>query len=325
MLLFILSDFEMATRHIILIALSVSVWNEVTLVEADDTCKIHADCANNYIYKYCCGNVPRSFDRTKRTCQLTYCLNKYCSTNSDCGDSSLCCRFNKCVNDGCFGCTKSSDCDFNHVCCKQAQISRETFCASSCVGQSCKSNDDCAGDGECCRSGKCVDTASCLAQCKSNSECNIGNYCCKKRSVWFWQDRCSATCVGEKCSSSDDCGPADECCNAAGICAKSCRRQNDKEENNSKKSSKEENIREKSSNEQSNEEDQHKKKQHDKQRNHTKPSKKPNNAPWLIPVIVTVALLMAVAVFIPVFWYYRKRRASPSYTTQVICDTYEQK
>ena len=50
-------------------------------------------------------------------------------------------------------------------------------------------------------------------------ECKSGKYCCKKKSVWFWQDRCSDTCIGAVCTSNEDCGPPNEYC-ISGKCSK---------------------------------------------------------------------------------------------------------
>ncbi|CAB3991492.1 Hypothetical predicted protein, partial [Paramuricea clavata] len=148
------------------------------------------------------------------------CKNKYCVTESHCGDSTLCCLSNKCVDRGCSGCAFDSDCSSGHVCCKKSFPKPQTVCAEKCIDQDCKNNDDCAGRGECCRGGKCVGFTSCTVNCKANSECDSGKYCCKKEPVLvFWKGRCRETCFREDCSSDDDCGPPSECC-IAGKCAK---------------------------------------------------------------------------------------------------------
>ena len=192
-----------------------------TKVQTAGTCKTHADCKVNWAYKYCCGGDSNSIDSTTRMCGFSYCLDKYCKTKSDCGDPMLCCHSNICVDRGCYGCASDSDCSSGHVCCKKSFRFNQALCAKDCVGQQCNNNDDCAVGVECCRNGKCINTQSreCFKQCKSNSECDSGKYCCKKKSVWFWKDRCNETCVGEDCISDDECGPPNECC-IAGKCAK---------------------------------------------------------------------------------------------------------
>ncbi|CAB3991490.1 Hypothetical predicted protein [Paramuricea clavata] len=194
-------------------------------VQNSSTCKTHADCKVNWVYKYCCGGDTHNIDRTTRRCGFSYCLDKYCETESHCGDPSLCCHSNICIDRGCSGCASDSECSSGHVCCKKSFRFNQGFCAKDCVGQQCNNNDDCAVRVECCRDGKCISAQSqeCFKQCKSNSECESGKYCCKKKSVWFWQDRCTETCLGEVCIFDDDCGPPNECC-IAGKCNHGCSR-----------------------------------------------------------------------------------------------------
>ncbi|CAB4018029.1 Hypothetical predicted protein [Paramuricea clavata] len=197
----------MAQHLVLVIVFGVLVCDNVRLVQCADKCKTRADCKSDY-WAYCCGGYFGSKDRS---CTSGSCLNHYCSSDSDCGDPSMCCRSNKCANKGCSGCTKNSDCYGRHVCCKKTFLLNQTVCAANCINQTCNSNSDCAGWGECCRSGKCVKTG-CSDKCTSNSECNLDEYCCKKKSSGYWGDSCAKSCVGEFCWINDDCGARNECC-----------------------------------------------------------------------------------------------------------------
>ena len=199
------------------IALCVVVLQEISLAQSDDTCKTSADCSANLLYKFCCGGDSSSANRTRRMCGYYNCLDKYCETKSHCGDPTLCCRSNTCVDRGCYPCTSNLDCSTGHVCCRKSSLD-QAFCAKNCIGEHCDKNNDCVAGTECCRSGICINTLKCFAQCKSNSECDSGRYCCKAKRVWFWQDRCNEKCIGEDCKSNDDCGHPNECC-VAGKCA----------------------------------------------------------------------------------------------------------
>lgn len=193
------------------IAFIVLICN-VSLVQCTDECKTHADCKNKYFsYKFCCyGEYFGDYVDKDRSCTQESCLNHYCSTDSDCGDLSMCCRSKKCVNKGCSGCATNTDCYSTYVCCKNTLPLNQTVCAADCIKQTCNWNDDCGGSGECCRSGTCVKTG-CGSECESNSECNLGQYCCKKKTSSGGS--CSESCVGAICSIDEDCGGArDVCC-----------------------------------------------------------------------------------------------------------------
>ena len=206
----------MANYYLFLVvAFSVLVLNNINFVQCVDKCKIHADC-NPYGTVYCCGGLflYGVNNNKQRSCTISSCLNHYCSTEKDCGDSTMCCRSNRCVNKGCSGCNKNADCYSYYVCCKKTFPFNQTICAASCLRQTCNFNDDCAGYGECCRSGKCTSTG-CSEKCTLNSECNLGKYCCRKKPTRYYQYgdyRCSKSCVGEICSTSEDCGGPNECC-----------------------------------------------------------------------------------------------------------------
>ena len=205
----------MANSSIFAIAVSVLLGSSICLVECGDQCRTHADCRSSYV---CCGGLS-TFDlknKIQRRCTYGSCLHRYCSNNRDCGDSSMCCRSNECVNKGCSGCSENSDCDQSlyakHVCCKKTFPFYQAVCAANCIDKECNSNDDCAGLNECCRSGKCTKTG-CWEKCKANSDCNSDQYCCQKADVNNWLDTgCARSCVGKICSTSEDCGPRHECC-----------------------------------------------------------------------------------------------------------------
>ena len=190
--------------------MSVWAWDNVVIVQCADECKTHEDCKHRYVVsrRYCCRGVY--FWSKDRKCTFKSCLNDYCSNASDCNDHSLCCLSNKCVNKGCSGCTNNKDCYSGQVCCKKTFPFNQTVCASDCVDQKCNSNDDCAGLGECCRSGKCTKTG-CWETCKSKSECNLDQYCCKNKKN-YWGDDCFENCLGDICSTDEDCGPRNTCC-----------------------------------------------------------------------------------------------------------------
>ena len=193
----------MAKYLSLVFALSVITFSKFRLVQCADECKTHADCRTSF-WKYCCGGYAIWGSRD-RSCTYDWCLNRYCSSDSDCGNPSLCCRSNKCVNKGCSGCTKNTECSSSHVCCKKTLPFDQTVCAENCIKQTCNSNDDCGGWGECCRSGKC--STECDEKCTSDSECNMDQYCCKTK--WSF---CGKTCVGEICRIDSDCGARNECC-----------------------------------------------------------------------------------------------------------------
>ena len=287
----------MINRPIFWIAFCVFVCKEISLVQTDETCKTHADCTANLIYKFCCGGDSNSVYPTRRMCGYLNCLNKYCKAKSDCGNPTLCCRSNMCVDRGCYSCTLNLNCSTGHVCCKKSFPSNQAFCAKNCVGERCNNNDDCAAETECCRSGKCTDTLRCYTQCKSNSECDLGNYCCKKKSVWFWQDRCIKTCVGEDCSSDDDCGPPNECC-VAGKCAKDGCPESSSDSTHTEQTPKEYSPSPPIT-------------------DHIKQNPKESSPSWLIPVIVIAVLLAVVGLFVPVVLWQCYKRKRPSNTTQV--------
>ena len=210
-----LSLFAMVNFFISAIAVTVLVCNSISPVRCGDECVTHANCNGSYV---CCGGLS-TFDlknKTQRRCTYGSCLHHYCSSDSDCGDFSMCCRSNECVRQGCSGCTKNTDCDSSlyakHVCCKRTFPFDQTVCAASCIDKKCNSNDDCGGFEECCRSGKCTKTG-CRDKCKSNSDCNSNQYCCQKADVKNWLDiGCAQSCVGAICSTREDCGPQNECC-----------------------------------------------------------------------------------------------------------------
>ena len=200
-------------------------------------CKSNSECKSG---KYCCKKKSVWFwqDRCIDTC-----VNETCDSDSDCGPPDECCVrgkcvkgaclecsahsdcisgnccANKCVDGRCYDCASDADCGSGDVCCKKS-FQYKAFCAKKCERELCNNNDDCAsGIGECCRNKTCANSVSCLWQCKSNSDCKSGKYCCKKKSVWFWQDRCSDTCIGAVCTSNEDCGPPNEYC-ISGKCSK---------------------------------------------------------------------------------------------------------
>ena len=202
----------MAIYHFVLVvAFTGIVLNNIRFVRCADQCKTHADCKARYSvlpWHYCCGGYFGSKDRS---CTSSSCLNSYCSKDSDCGDSTMCCRSDECVNKGCSGCRQDKDCDTSYHCCKKTSPFNQTICAVNCLNKTCNFNDDCAGYGECCRSGKCTDTG-CSDKCTLNSECSQGQYCCKKKTGYYGYDSCAKSCVGEICSRNEDCGPPNECC-----------------------------------------------------------------------------------------------------------------
>ena len=174
----------MAKYLVFVIVFGVLVCDNIRLVQCAGQCKTHADCSSSGIKFYCCGGLLGSKDRT---CTLISCLYHYCSSDSDCGDQSMCCRSNKCVNKGCSGCTSNTDCYSTHVCCKKTFPLHQSICAANCISRTCNSNDDCAGLSECCRSGKCTNGYTvCNNKCASNSECNLDQYCCKEKSSGYW-------------------------------------------------------------------------------------------------------------------------------------------
>ena len=204
-------------------------------------CKDNSECHSG---EYCCRKkrVYIWQDRCSKTCE-----GEDCDSDEDCGppnecciagkctingcsecsadsDCTYCCRSGKCVDRSvCFGCASDSNCSIGQVGCKKSFPLNQTVCAGKCDGLNCNNNDDCAtGRRECCRDGKCVGgplSLSCLVKCKDNSECHAGEYCCRKKRVWFRQDRCSRTCEGEDCDSDEHCGPPNECC-ISGKCTK---------------------------------------------------------------------------------------------------------
>lgn len=164
------------------------------------------------------SGTSSSFDITRRKCRAFDCLGNYCETQNDCGDSTYCCRSDRCVARGCmfwlyFGLRLFSRC--------LLYPSDQTVCADKCSGLDCNSNADCAiGSGECCRDGKCVGALSCsFTSCKSHSGCDPGTYCCKKEKYLLGKGRCRVTCEDKDCDFDEDCGPPNECC-IAGKCAK---------------------------------------------------------------------------------------------------------
>ena len=201
------------TNSLVLVVFSVIVSvSNIDFVQCSDQCKVHADCNRNgsVLPLYCCGGLIGNKIRD-RNCTYSSCLNHYCSTDSDCGNSTMCCRSEMCVNKGCSGCRQNTDCDIRHVCCKKTFSFDQTVCAVNCLNKTCNFNDDCARHGECCRSGRCVNKG-CYGRCKSNSECNSSQYCCKKKTSSYGKDSCSQSCVGETCSTNEDCGARNECC-----------------------------------------------------------------------------------------------------------------
>ena len=187
----------------------IALLNNNNFVQSFNQCKTHTDCTRYGIhFPYCCGG---SFGGKDRNCTSSSCLNRYCSTDSDCGDSTMCCRSDRCVNKGCSGCRQSTDCNTSYVCCKKTSPLNQTICAVNCLNKTCNFNDDCGGYGECCRSGKCTDTG-CSDKCTLNSECTQGQYCCKKKTGYYGYDSCARSCVSEICSRNEDCGSPNECC-----------------------------------------------------------------------------------------------------------------
>ena len=205
----------MASGLIVWVGFCVFFCKDIDFVRCAE-CKTHAECTDLFA-KYCCGGglLTKPENRPKRAYRIDTCLHNYCETDSDCGDSSMCCRSNKCVNKGCLGCTKNSDCYSTlldkHVCCKKTFPFNETLCGDDCIGQSCKSNDDCAGRGECCRLNKCVDVCG---KCTMNSECDSDEYCCRKKKPTLLNlgDNCAESCIGKNCDTDDDCGEPNVCC-----------------------------------------------------------------------------------------------------------------
>ena len=124
------------------------VWLAVYLVLSEEisqswadngkTCNTNADCTGNWQVQ------ASDIYRTKRTCGLIKCKDKYCETDSECSDPTLCCHSNKCTDHHCKRCTEKWDCLTDQVCCGSGVNSfNQGFCSDSCVGESCSNNDDC--------------------------------------------------------------------------------------------------------------------------------------------------------------------------------------
>lgn len=212
-----ITSFIMAHFYIFFMAFYTLVYNEIFLVHPADECKTHKDCKDkSRVYRYCCGGgygFLTGGDRKHRECRLFDCENNYCETDTDCGNSQLCCHLTQkeCIRGGCSGCTSNSDCGSGYVCCKDV-------CAPDCLGKPCNNNNDCGGSLDCCHGGNCVHytslTGGCILNCRRNSDCDRGEYCCKGLADDdSLSERCrSNSCEGEKCESDDDCGPLHEQC-----------------------------------------------------------------------------------------------------------------
>ena len=140
----------MANYFILVVVFGVTVVDNIDFVQCVYSCKTHTDCSPYYggSWPYCCGGYITSVDKGRRRCTSRSCLNHYCSRDSDCGDATMCCRSNECVNQGCSGCNSDASCVPRHVCCKKTSRFNETVCATNCLGLTCNFNDDCSGSGD---------------------------------------------------------------------------------------------------------------------------------------------------------------------------------
>ena len=95
----LLRKLMMASGNIFWLAFYVLIGHEINSVQTLISCKAHKDCEGKIfgLFPHCCGGTSSSFDIARRSCQRGDCLGHYCETDSDCGDSTHCCRSNRCA------------------------------------------------------------------------------------------------------------------------------------------------------------------------------------------------------------------------------------
>jgi hypothetical protein len=191
-------------RLIFLLMWNVIFMYKTSLVAGQtDQCNVNADCSTTNTV--CCGGI---FQSRRKSCVFFSCIGRHCLTDGDCGGKGECCKFNKCVINGCPECSSHSNCVTSEYCCKHRRVSDHNVCRRSCVGETCFSSSDCAV-GECCRFNKCAKQGCIVvSQCSSNLDCPVSQYCCKRQLL---NSVCRQSCVGEACLLNSDCGLGEHC------------------------------------------------------------------------------------------------------------------
>ena len=206
---------NMSTLIALLIALNGLFCVSISPANAQDICKSGSDCAFGTV---CCRGKSKSSTRdyaTKRclghvnTTAANSCYGHFCRTDMDCEGPKdgkvLCCEDGVCSV--CPKCDKNADCGWFMYCCKGFGQ-----CRAACLNHSCNTNLDCGNDLYCCRSSVCVKCSD--AGCGSHSQCGARQYCCGRKSLQARDRNCKGDCIGEYCSTKDDCARPGECCEA---------------------------------------------------------------------------------------------------------------
>lgn len=123
------------------------VLNRCTTYGCPSECRLNLDCKSG---TYCC----RKEDITAKSVCLPNCVGEFCRSDTDCGGRLECCSLlNHCTTHGCqHECMSNKDCSNETVCCVKGHVFDKNSCKDTCLGESCKSDQDCGGRGHCCGS-----------------------------------------------------------------------------------------------------------------------------------------------------------------------------
>ena len=119
--------------------------NRCTTYGCASQCRTNADCNAE---TYCC----RKHSITERSVCLPNCIGEFCRSDSDCGGKQECCSpLRHCTTYGCrHECLSNKNCPNNTFCCIKGHSFDKNSCRTTCLGESCQSDQDCGQLGLCC-------------------------------------------------------------------------------------------------------------------------------------------------------------------------------
>lgn len=121
------------------------------------TCKSDSDCKRIIPYETrCCRDFVKDSNRSCHN--VSSCMDHFCGDDTDCGQQ--CCVLNKCTD--CTKCFSRSGCVKEMFCCGKLGDKKYGHCRSSCLGSSCRSNEECSSHGLCCLQKTCTSNNECV-------------------------------------------------------------------------------------------------------------------------------------------------------------------